>query len=272
MDLFARANKRSGAWMDECASRRRLLNEQIQLPTAFLNCNFAAPTKEIPALLTHDDVITLFHECGHCLHHLLTKVDYLDVSGINGVEWDAVELPSQFFENWCWEKEGLDLISGHYQNGETLPQEMINQLIAARNFQSAMQLLRQVEFSLFDFYLHHQRSPKNPGDIQQLLDQLRHRISVVPVPSFNRFQHSFSHIFAGGYAAGYYSYKWAEVLAADAFSKFEKEGIFNPKTGREFLHHILEKGGSQDAMDLFIAFRGRKPTIDALLKQSGIMG
>ncbi len=270
-DLYARAKKRGGAWMDECVNRRRLEDEMIQAPVAFLTCNFSGPTKGQPAIFTHNEVVTLFHELGHCLHHLLTQVDYSFVSGINGVPWDAVELPSQFFENWAWDKTALDLCAQHYQTGEPLPDDMFQRLLNAKNFQSAMQMLRQLEFSLFDFSMHCEYEPELGGRIQEKLNAVREKVTVVPVPEFNCFQNSFSHIFAGGYAAGYYSYKWAEVLSSDAFSLFEENGIFDQATGRSFLHNILEKGGSQEPMDLFVAFRGRKPTVDALLKHSGIV-
>ncbi|PJE79573.1 Oligopeptidase A [invertebrate metagenome] len=267
LDLYARENKRGGAWMDDCRSRFKT-SDEYQIPVAYLTCNFTAPVGDKPALLTHDEVVTLFHEFGHGLHHMLTKVDYPDVSGINGVPWDAVELPSQFMENWCWEKDGLAIISSHYETGEPLPDEMLDKLLAAKNFQSAMMMARQLEFSLFDFLLH--RDYHKDIDIQQVLNDIRQQISVIIPPAFNRFQHGFSHIFAGGYAAGYYSYKWAEVLSADAFSRFEEEGIFNTETGRSFLHEILEKGGSEEPMALFSHFRGRHPTTDALLRHSGI--
>ena len=269
LDLYAREHKRGGAWMDVCRSRW-VIDNKTQLPVAYLTCNFTPPVGDKPALLTHDEVVTLFHEFGHGLHHMLTKVNYAAVSGISGVAWDAVELPSQFMENWCWEKEGLAIISGHYVTGEPLPEEMLEKLLAAKNFQSAMMMVRQLEFSLFDFKLHKQY---HEGiNVQALLDQVREQVAVVLPPKFNRFQNSFSHIFAGGYAAGYYSYKWAEVLSADAFSKFEDEGIFNAATGESFLHEILEKGGSAEPMELFINFRGREPEIDALLRHSGIAG
>ena len=267
LDLYAREHKRGGAWMDVCRSRWTLDN-QTQLPVAYLTCNFTPPVGDKPALLTHDEVVTLFHEFGHGLHHMLTKVDYAAVSGISGVAWDAVELPSQFMENFCWEKEGLALISGHFETGEPLPEDKLEKLLAAKNFQSAMMMVRQLEFSLFDFKLH-----KEYGkglNVQELLNQVRDQVAVVIPPKFNRFQNSFSHIFAGGYAAGYYSYKWAEVLSADAFSRFEDEGIFNKATGESFLNEILEKGGSAEPMELFVNFRGRKPEIDALLRHSGI--
>lgn len=269
-DLYARPHKREGAWMDECRVRRLLPENTLQLPIAFLTCNFTRPVDNKPALLTHDDVVTLFHEFGHCLHHLLTKVDYAGVSGINGVLWDAVEFPSQFLEFWCWEQEAIHLISGHVETGEVLPDALFNKMIAAKNFQSALQMLRQLEFSLFDFRLHHEFDPTKKCQIQAMLDDVRSHVSVFKVPTFNRFQHSFLHIFAGGYAAGYYGYKWAEVLASDAFAKFEEKGIFDHDTGQAFLKNILEKGGVYDPMELYIAFRGREPTIDALLKYSGL--
>ena len=232
--------------------------------------NFTPPTSTEPSLLSHDDVTTLFHEFGHGLQHMLTKIDYLGVSGINGVEWDAVELPSQFMENWCWEQEALALISGHYQTGEPLPDTLFNKMLAAKNFQAGMMTVRQLEFSLFDFRIHKDYDPEKGARIYPILEQVRAQVAVINPPKFNRFAHSFSHIFAGGYAAGYYSYKWAEVLSSDAFSLFEEKGIFNPETGKLFLTTILETGGSEDAMALFIKFRGRKPTIDALLKHNGI--
>jgi len=269
-DLYARAHKRDGAWMDDCQSRRTFSDGSIQLPIAYLTCNFMPPVNHQPALLTHDDVVTLFHEFGHCLHHMLTKVDYTSVSGINGVPWDAVEFPSQFMENFCWEKASLDLIAKHYQTGAPLPDELFKKMLAAKHFQTGMQMIRQLEFALFDFKLHFNYDPKIPNFVQQTLDQVRAESCVVPVPSFNRFQNSFSHIFAGGYAAGYYSYKWAEVLSADAYSAFEDSGLFNQRTGHSFLENILEVGGVRDPMLSFIAFRGRKPTIEALLKQSGM--
>ncbi len=233
-------------------------------------CNFNKAVGNKPALFTHNEVTTLFHEFGHGIHHMLTQVDAAPVAGINGVAWDAVELPSQFLENWCYEEEALNFISGHYETGEPLPKEMLDKLLAAKNFQSAMQMLRQLEFSLFDFHIHADFEPNTDCQIQAMLNAVRERTAVVKAPEFNRFQHSFSHIFAGGYSAGYYSYKWAEVLSADAFSKFEEEGIFNPQTGREFMHHILEKGGSEAPMVLFTRFRGREPKVDALLRHSGI--
>ena len=271
LDLYARPHKRGGAWMDDCIGRRFRQDGSLQRPVAYLTCNFNGPVGDKPALFTHDEVVTLFHEFGHGLHHMLTRVDVAGVAGIHGVPWDAVELPSQFMENWCWEPEALAFLSGHHETGEPLPQAELDRLLAARNFQSAMQMLRQLEFSLFDFRLHHEFDPAQGARVQAVLDDVR-KLSVFPAPAFNRFQHSFSHIFAGGYAAGYYSYKWAEVLSADAFSRFEEEGIFNAKTGADFLQQILEMGGSRSPMELFRAFRGREPTIDALLRHCGITG
>ena len=270
MDLYARPHKRGGAWMDECRVRWMTETGQLQYPVAYLNCNFAPPVGDKPACITHDDMVTLFHEFGHCMHHMMTQIDVAAVSGINGVEWDAVELPSQFMENFCWQSEVMDLVSSHVETGEKLPVSLFTQLQQSRIFQSGMALARQMEFSIFDFILHRDYSPANPKPIQQVLDEVRQQVAVIIPPQFNRFQNSFSHIFAGGYAAGYYSYKWAEVLSADAFSKFEDEGVFNPGTGAAFLQSILEKGGSQKAMALFVAFRGREPKINALLKQCGI--
>ena len=269
LDPYARANKRGGAWMDVCRTRRRLDDGSLQLPTAYLVCNFNGPVGDDPALLTHNEVTTLFHEFGHGLHHMLTRMEYADVSGINGVAWDAVELPSQFMENWCWEPEALAIISGHYQTGETLPQALLDKMLAAKNFQSALFMVRQLEFSIFDFKLHHEYEI-GKTDIQALLDGVRSQVAAITPPSFNRFQHSFSHIFAGGYAAGYYSYKWAEVLSADAFSLFEEQGIFDKATGHQFKETILEQGGSKEPMALFVEFRGREPQVDALLRHSGI--
>lgn len=269
-DLYARPHKRDGAWMDDCRVRQLLPDGSLQQPVAFLTCNFSRPVGNKPAFLTHEDVQTLFHEFGHCLHHLLTQVDYAPLSGINGVPWDAVEFPSQFFEHWCWDKETLALISSHEVTQEPLPASLFNKLIAAKNFQAGLQMLRQLEFALFDFRLHLEFDPTKSRMVQATLNDVRKQVSVVPTPTFNRFQHSFSHIFAGGYAAGYYSYKWAEVLSSDAFSKFEEKGIFDVTTGQSFLKNILEQGGVRDPMDLFIAFRGREPAIDALLRHSGL--
>lgn len=269
LDIFAREAKRGGAWMADARVRRKT-ETGMQLPVAFLTCNFTPPVGEQPSLLTHDEVTTLFHEFGHGLHHMLTQIDVAAVSGINGVAWDAVELPSQFLENWCWEPEAIPLISEHYQTGAPLPKVLLDKMLAAKNFQSGLQMLRQIEFSLFDFSLHAEYNPTKPLSAQQVLQQVRDKVSVVQPPLFNRFENSFSHIFAGGYAAGYYSYKWAEVLSADAFSRFEEEGIFNAATGERFLQSILQQGGSQAPMQLFTDFRGREPQIDALLRHSGI--
>ncbi|MBE0488706.1 MAG: oligopeptidase A [Halomonas sp.] len=269
LDLYAREGKRGGAWMDECRVRR-LEGDALQLPVAYLTCNFTRPVGGRPALLTHDEVTTLFHEFGHGLHHMLTRQTVADISGINGVAWDAVELPSQFMENYCWEREGLDLIAGHVDSGEALPSELLEKLQAAKNFQSAMGMVRQLEFSIFDLRLHHQLAAPSAAEIQALLDEVRDAISVVPRAAFNRFQNGFGHIFAGGYAAGYYSYKWAEVLSADAWSAFEEAGIFDPETGRRFRTEILEPGGARDAAELFRAFRGREPSVEPLLRHSGI--
>ncbi len=269
LDLFAREGKRGGAWMADCRVRRQAHGE-VQLPVAYLICNFSTPADGQPALLTHAEITTLFHEFGHGLHHMLTAVDVASVSGINGVAWDAVELPSQFMENWCWEKAILQKLSAHVDTGEPLPAATIDNLVAARNFQSALAMLRQLEFALFDLRLHLYYGQAGFAGVQGLLDQVRDQVAVLKPPSFNRFQNSFSHIFAGGYAAGYYSYKWAEVLSADAFSAFREQGVFDRVTGQRFLTEILQPGGSQDAMTLFRNFRGREPEIDALLKQSGI--
>ncbi len=269
LDLYARKHKRGGAWMDECIVRRKR-NDDLQLPVAYLNCNFTPPINNQPSLLTHDEVTTLFHEFGHGLQHMLTQIDHTPVSGINGVPWDAVELPSQIMENWCWERELLDIMGKHYLTGEALPQDLFHKMLLAKNFQSAMQMVRQLEFALFDFRLHLENNDYSCQRIQQLLDEVRRETAVILPPAFNRFQHGFTHVFAGGYAAGYYSYKWAEVLSADAFSKFEEEGIFNRKTGELFLHTFLEQGGARDPMDMFIEFRGRKPSVVPLLRHSGI--
>ena len=270
LDLYARAKKRGGAWMDECRVRREKLDGELQLPVAYLTCNFNAPVGDKPALFTHDEVVTLFHEFGHGIHHMLTKMSVAGVSGINGVPWDAVELPSQFLENWCWEEDALNFISGHFETGEPLPADLLDRMLAARDYQAAMQMVRQLEFSLFDFLLHSESGDN--VDVQAILNSVRAEVAVNTPPAFNRFQHSFGHIFAGGYAARYYSYKWAEVLSADAYSKFEEDGIFNQDTGKAFLENILEMGGSRAPMDLFVAFRGREPNVDALLRHSGIRG
>jgi oligopeptidase A len=271
LDLYARSKKRGGAWMDDCASR--FFTDTInQTPVAYLTCNFSPPVNGEPSLFTHDEVETLFHEFGHGLHHLLTRIDYPAVAGISGVAWDAVELPSQFMENWCWEKEALDLISGHVKTGEPIPDDLFRRMREAKNFQSAMLMVRQLEFSLFDFRIHLEYEPAKGGRIYEILNQVRKQVAVVLPPEWNRFPHGFSHIFAGGYAAGYYSYKWAEVLSADAFSLFEERGIFDTDAGRAFLHEILEQGGSKDAMELFVSFRGREPEISPLLRHCGITG
>ncbi len=271
LDLYARENKQGGAWMDECRVRRITEDGRLQTPVAYLTCNFNKPVGDKPALFTHNEVITLFHEFGHGIHHMLTKVDVAPVSGINGVPWDAVELPSQFLENWCWEKEALAFISGHYETGEALPDEMLQKMLAAKNFQSAMFILRQLEFGLFDFTLHTDFDPDLGAQVLETLVEVKKKVAVLPSLEWNRFPHSFSHIFAGGYSAGYYSYLWAEVLSADAFSRFEEEGIFNSETGKDFLNHILEMGGSEEPMELFKRFRGREPKIDALLRHAGIV-
>ncbi|MEP0073215.1 MAG: oligopeptidase A [Marinomonas sp.] len=268
LDPYAREAKRGGAWMDSCRTRRRLSDDRLQLPVAYLVCNFTPPIGNKPALLTHDEVTTLFHEFGHGLHHMLTQVDVASVSGINGVAWDAVELPSQFMENWCYEPEALAYIAGHYETNEPLPKDLLDKMLAAKNFQSGMQMTRQLEFSLFDFRLHMEY--QEGISVQSVIDDVRSKVAVTTPPTFNRFQNSFSHIFAGGYAAGYYSYKWAEVLSADAFSKFEEDGIFNSDTGAHFRDTILANGGSRPAAELFAEFRGREPSTDALLRHSGI--
>ncbi|ANJ66811.1 oligopeptidase A [Halothiobacillus diazotrophicus] len=270
LDLYARQHKRGGAWMADCVTRRRRADGSLQTPVAFLTCNFTPPVGGTPPLLTHDEVTTLFHEFGHGLHHMLTKVETIGVSGINGVAWDAVELPSQFLENWCWEREALDLFARHHETGAPLPEPLFENMQAARQFQSGMQIVRQLEFSLFDLILHQDYDPETGARIQETLDRVRQRVAVLHPPEYNRFQHGFSHIFAGGYAAGYYSYKWAEVLSADAYARFEEEGVFNEQTGTDFLVHILERGGSEEPMVLFKAFRGREPSIEPLLRQHGI--
>src|SRR3989338_1040600 len=269
-DLYARPNKRAGAWMDDPIIRRRLDRNNIQLPVVFVTCNFNAPIGNEPALFTHDDVVTLFHESGHALQQVLTHVDVADVSGIQGVPWDAVEVASQFFENWAWENESIHHIAAHYQTNAAPPDALLQRMQDAKYFQSAMHMMRQLEFALFDFELHMHYDDHNPDSVQMILDNVRKKVSVVPVPDFNRFQNSFSHIFGGGYAAGYYSYKLAEVMACDAFSLFHEKGIFDSATAALFKKTFLESGGAVEPMDLFIAFRGRKPTVDALLKHSNI--
>jgi oligopeptidase A len=275
LDLYARPSKRGGAWMDDAITRRRT-GGGIQTPVAYLNCNFAAPVgetadgKKRPALFTHDEVITLFHEFGHGLHHLLTRVEELGVAGINGVEWDAVELPSQFMENFCWEWDALAPLTRHVDTGAALPRTLFDKMLAAKNFQSGMQMVRQIEFSLFDLHLHFDYDPRGGTSAQTLLDDIRRQVAVLVPPAFNRFPQSFSHIFAGGYGAGYYSYKWAEVLSADAYSLFEERGVLDAETGRRFRDEILAVGGSRPALESFVAFRGRAPSIDALLRHNGM--
>ncbi|MBX3698111.1 MAG: M3 family metallopeptidase [Dokdonella sp.] len=269
IDLYARTGKRGGAWMDVCTSRLRE-HDSLQLPVAFLTCNFAPPTGDKPSLLTHDDVITLFHEFGHGLHHMLTEVDYAGVSGISGVEWDAVELPSQFMENFAWKREGLDLIARHWQTGARLPDDLFERMQAARNFHSGLFLVRQLEFALFDFRLHHEFDPVRGARTMELLEEVRREVSVLMPPEWHRFPHAFTHIFAGGYGAGYYSYLWAEVLSADAFERFEQEGVFNREVGEAWRKAVLAVGGSRPALESFVEFRGREPSPDALLRSYGV--
>jgi oligopeptidase A len=271
VDLYARPSKRGGAWMDEAVTRR-IKDGRVQAPVAYLNCNFSAPVGGKPALFTHEEVNTLFHEFGHGLHHLLTRVDHLGVSGINGVEWDAVELPSQFMENFCWEWDVLRPMTAHVDTGEPLPRALFDKMLAAKNFQSGMQTVRQLEFALFDLHLHHDFDPAGAKSALALLNEVRAQVAVMLPPPYNRFPHNFSHIFAGGYAAGYYSYKWAEVLSADAYSLFEENGVLDPRTGQRFWDEILGVGGSRPALESFVAFRGREPKIDALLRHSGMSG
>ncbi|HVL34085.1 MAG TPA: M3 family metallopeptidase, partial [Burkholderiales bacterium] len=277
LDLYARDTKRGGAWMDDAITRRRK-GPQIQTPVAYLNCNFARPLRTPagtqPALFTHDEVLTLFHEFGHGLHHLLTRIEDLGVSGINGVEWDAVELPSQFMENFAWEWDVLRGMTRHVATGEPLPRALYDKMLAARNFHSGLAMLRQIEFAVFDMRLHSDFVPGEGRSARELLEEVRSRIAVLRPPAYNRFPNSFSHIFAGGYAAGYYSYKWAEVLSADAYSLFEEtsaDGVLNPAAGRRFLDEILAVGGSRPAAESFRAFRGREPRVDALLRHNGMI-
>lgn len=267
-DLYARSGKRGGAWMSGFRSRMQT-EDGLQKPICYMVGNFTPPVGDQPALLTHDEVNTLFHEFGHGLHHMLTEVDNISVAGTHGVAWDAVELPSQFMEFWTWDKDSLDLLSEHIETKETLPKHLLKALLDARFFQSGMQTLRQIEFSLFDLSIHKLTPTLNADGIQATLDDIRQKYAVLPTTDYNRFQNSFSHIFAGGYAAGYYSYKWAEVLASDAFDRFEKEGVFNTETGNEFRKNILAVGGKDTALDAFINFRGREPKIDALLRHQG---
>ncbi|HET7314424.1 M3 family metallopeptidase [Salinisphaera sp.] len=270
LDPYAREGKRDGAWMHPFQSRRVLKDGGIQKPMAFLTCNFSPPVGGKPALLTHDEVTTLFHEFGHGLHHMLTRVEWPSLAGISGVEWDAVELPSQFMENWCWYRESLDLFAAHYETGERLPAALFGKLSAARNHMAGWQMLRQIEISLFDLRLHRDFDPASGAAVMQTLNKVRAEVAVLRPPESNRFPHGFMHIFAGGYAAGYYSYKWAEVLSADAFSAFEETALFDADTGRRFLTEVLERGATRGAMDSFVAFRGREPSIDALLRHSGL--
>ena len=274
LDPYARKGKRGGAWMDEALVAWRFASGELQHPVAYLVCNFDAPVGDKPALWTHDEVITLFHEFGHGLHHMITAVDVREVSGINGVPWDAVELPSQFMENFCWEREVLNLFAKHYETGEPLPQDKFEKMTAAKDFQSAMQMLRQIEFALFDLVLHSDFDPQGEKSVQDVLDEVRDEVAVLKPPAFNKFQNSFSHIFAGGYAAGYFSYKWAEVLSADAYAAFEEASkdtsIINQDVASRFLSEVLSRGGSRDMMQSYKAFRGKAPTVNALLKHNGI--
>lgn len=269
VDLYARPAKRGGAWMDDCVGRTRT-DDVVIKPVAYLSCNFMPAIADTPALLTHDEVVTLFHEFGHVLHHIMTGVDYPSVSGINGVAWDAVELPSQFMENFCWFEKTIQLISGHYETGEPLPQEIFERLLDSRAFQTGMYMMRQLEYALFDLRIHAEYNPARGGQIEKIIAEVREETAVVPSPSFNCFANAFSHVFGGGYAAGYYSYKWAEVLSADVFSAFEENGVLDRETGQRFLDSILQRGGGVDPMQAFIDFRKRRPEIDALLRYSGI--
>ena len=272
LDLYAREGKQSGAWMDDAINRRRA-DDRLQHPVAYLTCNFSSPGEGKPALLTHRDVITLFHEFGHGLHQLLTRVDVLGISGLQGVEWDAVELPSQFMENFCWEWDVLQDMTAHVDTGEPLPRTLYDRMLAARNFQSGMAMVRQLEFALFDMVLHTAYDPYGGGEYpspQAVLDAVRREVAVLPRPPYDRFMHAFGHVFAGGYAAGYYSYKWAEVLSADAYSLFEEAGVLSPEIGARFRDEVLAQGGSRPALESFVAFRGRAPQLDALLRHNGM--
>ncbi len=269
VDLYTRTGKRGGAWMDVCRSRFRNA-DTIHLPIAYVTCNFAPPSGDQPALLTHDEVTTLFHEFGHGLHHLLTEVDYPGVAGIDGVEWDAVELPSQFMENFAWQRDALNLFARHYQTGELLPDSLFERMLAARHYHAGLFLVRQLEFALFDFRLHLEYNEKQGARVMELLNEVRNEVAVIFPPAWQRMPHSFAHIFAGGYAAGYYSYLWAELLSADAFAQFEEMGIFNKDSGAAFRRNVLAVGGSRPALESFVAFRGREPQIDALLRSYGL--
>jgi oligopeptidase A len=270
VDLYARETKRGGAWMDDAITRRRK-GARVQTPVAYLNCNFSRPVGGKPALFTHDEVLTLFHEFGHGLHHLLTRVDDLGVSGINGVEWDAVELPSQFMENFCWEWDVLRHMTRHVESGAPMPRPLFDRMVAAKNFHAGLAMLRQIEFAVFDMRLHAEYDPASPRRALELLEEVRSRVAVLHPPAYNRFPNSFSHIFAGGYAAGYYSYKWAEVLSADAYSFFEENGILDAAAGARFRDEILAVGGSRPAAESFAAFRGREPSVEALLRHNGMI-
>jgi len=268
-DLYARAAKRGGAWVEGCQARRRHAGG-VQPPVAFLTCNFASPSDELPSLLSHEDVLTLFHEFGHGLHYLLTEVDYPSIAGTHGVEWDAVELPSQFMENYCWEHTALELMARHYVTGAPLPEDLFRRLVATRDFHAGLHLARQLEYALFDFRLHHDYDPALGARALDLLEDVRREVSVVPIPSWQRMPWSFGHIFGGGYDAGYYSYLWAEVLSADAFERFREAGIFDRDTGRAFRREVLATGGSRPALQSFVAFRGREPDPAALLRSYGL--
>ncbi len=273
LDNYARPGKQGGAWMDDAINRHRI-DGRLQHPVAYITCNLSAPVEGKPATFTHDEVITIFHEFGHGLHHLLTQVEAPGVSGIQGVEWDAVELPSQFMENFCWEWEVVEPMTRHVDTGAPLPRALFDRMLAARNFQSGLAMLRQIEFALFDMLLHSAYDPLADGrwaSPQAVLDVVREEVAVVPRPEYDRFMHAFGHIFAGGYAAGYYSYKWAEVLSADAYSLFEEAGVLSPEAGARFRSEVLARGGSRPAIESFVAFRGRPPTIDALLRHNGMV-
>jgi oligopeptidase A len=270
MDLFARNGKRSGAWMDVCLSRRRL-HSGLQRPVAYLTCNFAPRVGDQPSLLTHYDLQTLFHEFGHCVHHLLTEIDWPQVNGISNVEWDAVELPSQLFENWCWSEEMLSAYAHHYLTNEKLPRDLMRRLLRSHRFQKALFLVRQLEYAICDLRLHLEYDPERPLDPLVVLGEVREQVAVVPLPEWNRFLNSFSHIFDGGYSAGYYSYLWAEELAADAWDRFREEGVLSPEAGHALRREILAVGASRPAMESFVAFRGRPPRPEPLLESYGLL-